>query len=401
MASNMFANLVSSYGLKSSGMQAIDVISGIPVKLVNNNGNATVYLYVGDKQKASSLAATMAETAKSMGLVKPRASGDNIYFGFKKARMAVEEYSHIREIISSNAGSLNNDQCPYCFMNGCDVAGMYKGGVARKMHRQCYLNNRNNEMEKIENADGNYITGIIGALLAAIIIVAFAEVLVLGAERIFYILYIAFPLFIAGGFRFGKGPYGAGGTFCHVVISVLAMFAYFYIQGCYYAADWYNISMLDAVPYFGDIMSIILDPEFIKYSALEIVLFVIGLLVAIFSNPTSKKNGRKSVQQNDVFITPVSGTDFSGYDTYHTYEDKSWQNYNQDSAQNTYTDAYGTQQTANSATTTQNYQSAYDNIMNPGANTDAYGNQTGNTASNDYVDVYGNNQGGNNNGFGN
>ncbi len=380
MASNMFANLVSSYGLKSSGMQAIDVINGIPVKLVNNNGTATVYLYVGDKQKAASIAASMADTAKNMGLVKPRANGDNIYFGFKKARMAVEEYSHIREMISNNAGALNNDQCPYCFMGSCDVAGMYKGGVARKMHRQCYLNNRNSEMDKIENADGNYITGIIGAILAAILIVALADVLVLGAERVFYILYIAFPLFIAGGFRFGKGPYGAGGTFCHVTISVLAMFVYFYIQGCYYAADWYNITILDAVPYFGDIMSIILDPEFIKYSALEIVLFVIGLLAAIFANPTSKKNGRKTVQQNDVFITPVSRVNYSGYDNY--------------------SDSYGTQ-TAETTTTTENYQSAYDNIMNSGANTDVYGNQANNTASNDYVDVYGNNGDGNNNGFGN
>ncbi len=384
MASNMFANLVSSYGLKSSGMQAIDVINGIPVKLVNNNGVATVYVYAGDKQKASTIAAGMQDAAKSRGLVKPRAYGESIAFGFKKPRMAVAEYEQIREIISSNAGSLNNDQCPYCFMGGCDVAGMYKGGVARKMHRQCYLNNRNSQMDKIENSDGNYVTGILGAIGAAILIVAFADLLVLGAERVFYLLYIAFPLFIAGGFRLGKGPYGAGGTFCHVTISVLAMFVYFYIQGCYYAADWYNISMLDAAPYVGDIMSIIMDPEFIKYSALEIVLFVVGLLVAIFSNPTSKKNGRKEVQQNDVFITPISAADYSGYNTYHTYEDKSWQN------TNTYQDPYNTGAAANTTTETQNFQNAYDNIMN-------------NPGTNDYVDVYANNGSNssenNNNGF--
>ena len=369
MASNMFGNLVSSYGLKCSGMQAIDVINGIPVKIVNNNGAATVYVWVGDKQKASSLASSMADAAKSYGLVKPRAAGENIYFGFKKARMAVEEYQQIREIISANAASLNNDQCPYCFMSGCDIAGMYKGGVARKMHRQCYLNNRNTAMDKIENSDGNYVTGILGALGAAILIVAFADLMVLGAERIFYLLYIAFPLFIAGGFRLGKGPYGVGGTICHVTISVLAMFTYFYIQGCYYAADWYNCTMLDAVPYFGDILSIILDPEFIKYSALEIILFIVGLLVAIFANPTSKSNGRKEIQQNDVFVTPITSSDFSGFDGYHTYEDKSFQNTNDD------------------------YMAQF--------NQNAYGDQNSAPASNDYVDAYGNDSQNNNNGFGN
>ena len=204
MASTMFANLVSSYGLKSSGAQAIDVINGIPVKLLNTNGTATVYLYVGDKNKAATVISNMQEAAKSYGLAKPKVSGENIIFGFKKARMAVDEYDKIRNIISNNAGSLINDQCPYCFMGGCDVVGMFKGATARRMHRACFLNNRNTEMDKIENADGNYITGILGAIGAAIIIVALAEFLVLGAERIFYILYIAFPLFIAGGFRFGR-----------------------------------------------------------------------------------------------------------------------------------------------------------------------------------------------------
>ncbi len=302
-------------------MQAIDVINGIPVKLVNNNSTATVYLYVGDKQKAASIAASMADTAKNMGLVKPRANGDNIYFGFKKARMAVEEYSHIREMISNNAGALNNDQCPYCFMGSCDVAGMYQGTIARRMHRACYLNKRNSDMEKINNSDGNYITGIIGAIIAAIIIVAIAEALVIGASRILYILYLGFPLFIAGGFRLGKGPYGPMGSFCHIAVSILAIYFYFYIQGCWYASYMYGISMTEAVPYFGDVMKIVMDPAFLKDGALEIVLFVVGLVIALFANPTSKAQGRKGVQQNDVFITPLSMVDtgFSGADTYQPF----------------------------------------------------------------------------------
>ena len=369
MAVNSFANIVNSYGLKSNGMQAIDVVSGVPVRIVNSNGVASVFVYAGGKDKAAMIAGPIISAAQSMGLAKPRVQGDSITFGFKKPMMAVEDYSNIRQIISNNAGVLNFDQCPYCFMGGCDTVGIYKNATAAKMHRACYMKNRNTEMDKIENCDGNYVTGILGAIGAAILIILLAEFLVLGAERIFYILYIAFPLFIAGGFRFGKGPYGAKGTICHVTVSILAMFVYFYIQGCYYAAEWYEISILDAVPYFGDIMSIILDPEFIRYSALEIVLFVIGLLVAIFANPTSKKNGRKAVEQNDVFLTPITTGDYA---------------------------AFG------AATTTEQYQNAYDNsVAGSDQTVDIYGNPVNNAPQNDYVDVYGNNGQNNNNGFGN
>jgi hypothetical protein len=206
-------------------------------------------------------------------------------------------------------------------MGSCDVAGMYKGTTARRMHRQCFLNSRNTEMEKINTSDGNYITGIIGAILAAIIMVAISEVLVIGLQRIFYILYLGFPLFIAGGFRLGKGPYGAAGSFCHITVSILAMYVYFYIQGCWYASYMYGISMTEAVPYFGDVMKIVMDPAFLKDGALEIVLFVVGLVIALFANPTSKAQGRKGVQQNDVFITPLSMVDtgFSGADTYQPF----------------------------------------------------------------------------------
>ena len=368
MASPAFGNLVSSYGLKSNGMSAMDVVAGVPVRITNYQGNPTVYIYAKDKETASVIASNMKDAAKNAGIMAPKASGDSVTFGFKKPRLVVDHYQKIRDLIAANAASFNFDQCPYCFMGSCDVAGMFKGTTARKMHRACFLNNRNSEMDKINNSDGNYITGIIGAILAAVIIVAIADLLVLGADRVFYILYLGFPLFIAGGFRLGKGPYGPMGTFCHVTVSILAMYAYFYIQGCYYASQWYGITIAQAVPYFGDIMEIVLDPEFIRLSALEIVLFVVGLLIAIFANPTSKKQGRKAVQQNDVFITPLStvNTGFSGADTYQPFG----------STQNStagYDTSYGTQ----NAFDTQNAygtQNSYDQQSGDGTQ-GSYGNQ--------------------------
>ena len=123
---------------------------------------------------------------------------------------------------------------------------------------------------------------------------------------------------------------------------------------------------------------------------------VIGCLIAIFANPTSKKQGRKAVQQNDVFITPLStvNTGFSGADTYQPFG----------STQNStagYDTSYGTQ----NAFDTQNVygtQNSYDQQSGDGAQ-GSYGDQNLQSAqnvNNDWVDVYGQHSDNNNNSTG-
>ena len=62
MASGVFANIVSSFGLKSNGTNAIDVINGIPVRIMNTNGDATVYVFCG-KEKAPSVLGPIRDAA--------------------------------------------------------------------------------------------------------------------------------------------------------------------------------------------------------------------------------------------------------------------------------------------------------------------------------------------------
>ena len=346
-----FPNIVNSFGLKSNGTSAIDVVGGVPVRIGNYKGNATVYLNVGSKERAQAVIGPMVESAASFGLSKPHVSGETISFGFKSATAAVDNYEKIRQIISQNASQLAVDQCPYCNMSNCDVAGMFNSSIAKRMHRQCYLNQRNAKMDSIRNSEGNYLTGIIGAILAAAIMITIANVMVLGMNAILYILYLAFPLAIAGGFRLLKGPYGAMATFIHIVISFLAMFVYFYVQGCYVASLWYKVSMIEAVPYFSDVVEIITDSSFVQDSAKEIVLFIVGIIIVLVANPTSKRQGTKSVQQDDVFIIPVSpigmpygsAAETSSYDSFNQNTDAFGQN----------TDSFG--QSSDPYDTSQNY----------------------------------------------
>ena len=390
MASPAFGNIVSSFGLKSNGFSAIDVIAGIPVRISHYQGNPTVYIYAGDKENARSLAAAMNDSAKNMGIMAPKASGESITFGFKKPRLAVDHYDKIRELITANSGQFSNlDKCPYCFMGNCDVAGMYKGATARKMHRQCFLNHRNSEMDKIEHAEGNYFTGILCAVIAAALIVALLAVIAIGANKYYPFLCLIFPILVGGAFRLGKGPYGPMGTFCHVTVSILAMYAFFYSIGCYRASLMYRVTMVEAIPYFGDIMGIITDPQFMKDCAPFIVLFIIGLLIACFASPTSKKEGRKNVQQNDVFITPLSSvnTGFTGYDTYNPFGNTSTQNPTAE-----YNTSYGNQDPYGNQNTygTQNTYGSQNTSTDQSA-------QTGTQAGSGWVDVYAQHSDNNNN----
>lgn len=367
---NTFGNIVSSYGLKSNGMNAIDVIAGVPVRVWNYQGNATVYVYAGSKENASVVAAKMKDAAKSAGIKAPKVSRDTITFGFKSTRYAVDHYQKIRELITANASSLTFDQCPYCFMGSCDVAGMFQGVSARRMHRQCFLGKRNIDMDMVNNSEGNYLTGIICALIAGAVMVAIDAAMIIGSDEYYPFLFLILPLLIAGAFRLGRGPYGAKGTLCHVVISLLSMFSFFYILGTYKASIMYHVTMAEAAEYFGDIIAIIIDPSFIKIVGEFAVLFVIGLVIAIFANPTRKSQGRKAVRQNDVFITPLSSvnTGFSGDDTYHAYGTQN--------ASGGYDTSYGTRNTYGS-------QSTYE-TQNTYGSQNTYGDQNSYTGQNIY-----------------
>ena len=77
MAAGTFSNIVNSYGLKSNGYNAIDVVNGIPVRINNYQGNATVFVYVG-KEKAQSIIGAIKEAAVAQELRKPAINGDAI-----------------------------------------------------------------------------------------------------------------------------------------------------------------------------------------------------------------------------------------------------------------------------------------------------------------------------------
>ena len=363
-----FSNIVNSYGLKSSGVNALDVVSGVPVRIWNSNGTAVASIFMSSKSSADAACNVLKNAASAAGIPKPRTNGTSLSFSFGNSFKAVAQYQEFRNIISTNRSYFTLDQCPYCNMGNCDCAGLYKSTTAIKMHKACYERDKASQLTKLDSFDGNIVSGIIAALVAAIALIAITACIRYYAEYIIFLLYLGIPLMIGGAFRFGKGPYGKVGTICHFTISVFAVFGYFYLLACMLAADYYRVSVFTALAYFGEIMEI-LKENVISNCVEEIVLFAVGLILVLVMNPTSKKLAAKSIQANDGLLTPIASIN-PGFETYNPFG-------NTDSYNTSYNDVYGNQ------------------------STDAFGNTAGTAANNDYVDVYGNSSSNDNNGFGN
>ena len=366
---NAYLNIVNSYGLKSSGINAIDVDSGVPVRVWNSNGTAIATVFASSKTSAESACNVLKNAASAVKLAKPRNNGTSITFTFGNSFKAVEQYQQFRDIIANNAAYFNVDQCPDCNMSGCDTVGLYKNNTAIKMHRACYEREKTSQLTNLNSFDGNFVTGILAALVCMIVWVFITALIRYHASYVIYPLYFGMPFAVGYAFKFGKGPYGTGGTICHFLISLVGVFLYVYLLGCMLATDYFGISLFTAIPYVSDILEIIVEAEILGDIALELILFIVGLVAVLVVNPTSKKLAAKNIADGDKLLVPIvpEGATFETYNPF-------------------------------GSTDTQNASSAYDAY-----NTQTlYGDQNAANTTNDWRDVYAQNSDNNNNNtFGN
>lgn len=115
--------------------------------------------------------------------------------------------------------------CTLCKQGGCDAligGGFYYAPV----HRRCVDEKENKTVVAAERneADGNYITGVIGAILGAFVGVIPSLITSLFMERIYSLLFALIPLCIYGGYKLFKGKMNKFVIVLSVVLSVLSVF---------------------------------------------------------------------------------------------------------------------------------------------------------------------------------
>lgn len=209
----------------SNGL-AYGVLEEYPVAVVYNSATRfalNVSVETGDlKEKMKALN----KENKKLRFTKAK-DGVNVYIQVGNQHPEDDYRAQTGEVLSilRRVGVRPASACAMCKQGGCDAL-IGGGAYYVPVHRRCVDQKENQavvEAEKNE-ADGNYITGVIGALLGAFVGVIPSLITTLFMERIYSLLFALIPLCIYGGYKLFKGKMNKFVIVLSVVLSVLSVF---------------------------------------------------------------------------------------------------------------------------------------------------------------------------------
>lgn len=168
----------------------------------------------------------------------------------------LDSYVTAMETVASamrEAGVGVPDQCPICRQRECDSLGLVDG-VYQPAHRACCENRSYSTVTRAEvNAqNGSYVTGILGAILGALIASVPTLLTTWFLERIYALLFILIPLGAYHGYRLLRGKMNKMVGVVTVIISLLMPFVMDQILFYLVVATSFGIvpSLLETVPLY-------------------------------------------------------------------------------------------------------------------------------------------------------
>lgn len=139
--------------------------------------------------------------------------------------ITVDALNAIAENLSSAKRPINNPKkCAVCKKEDCDSAALVGGSFVR-VHRQCVEEENRKEVESADQnqLSGSHITGLIGAILGAIVGCIPSLFTICFLEYEFGLLFAAIPIASFYGYKLFKGRRGAGAA---VLVSLASLAAF-------------------------------------------------------------------------------------------------------------------------------------------------------------------------------
>lgn len=133
--------------------------------------------------------------------------------------------------IGRNNGIYFSDICPYCGHGNTDAVMCYEKSTDRfqlsyrAVHTECVNSLRNAANEAKVNDEGNYFTGIIGAIIGMILGVVLNVAVIFGTERIYAMLCALIPLGAFFGYKLLKGRMNSFAIVISIICSALGAVA--------------------------------------------------------------------------------------------------------------------------------------------------------------------------------
>lgn len=123
------------------------------------------------------------------------------------------------------------DTCPICKQGHCNGLAFLRGGYV-PTHLACVEGQTQATLDKAERetVSGNYVTGLIGALLGGVVGTIPNVLAAVWAERVVALLYALIPICAYYGYKLLRGKMNRGAFVCTLVASVVNLFVMQYIQ---------------------------------------------------------------------------------------------------------------------------------------------------------------------------
>lgn len=164
----------------------------------------------------------------------------------------------------SNGGCTPPTRCPFCKKSDCDAVALTETGYV-SVHRACVQRRAENTQNaaEVNEVSGNYITGILGALVGGLVGILPALLLIFLTDRIYSLLYALIPICTYLGYKLFRGKMNRAALVTTVVVSIFHLFTleqlYFYGMVVRGLGFWPNL--LDTIQLYlyymtpGDIAS--------------------------------------------------------------------------------------------------------------------------------------------------
>ncbi len=170
------------------------------------------------------------------------------------------------------------DACAVCGRSGGDMAAPQNGGVYAPVHKGCLEGSVEAARDKarLNAVNGSYLLGFVGAVLGMLVGIIPSLFTIIAMSRIYVLLFMLIPICVYAGYKLLKGRMNYTALVLSILLSVVGLFAIFYIQLIYVLVDEgltvkQSLDLLSLFDQKELLLEIVKTEDFVKCAIFEAV----------------------------------------------------------------------------------------------------------------------------------
>lgn len=306
-----FSDFAAARGCRQVQNDAFGIYRGYPFAVhykKGGQGQLTAAFKFGSKTPKS-LLKEMRAALKPYGASPMSYAPDRVGFLLAGKEGAEENFdnalSALAELFTA-AGLTPPTVCPFCKGNGCDTLAFVGGGYV-PVHRACLDRALagNATAARRSMQQGNYFTGILGALAGGLVGALPSLLTIWFASRVFALLFALIPICAYQGYKLCRGRLNRVATVVTILSSILQVFVLeqllFYISVVDYYGIWPSI-FSSMILYFR----LYTPGDMIASMATQLVFVALGIWISWRMITQTGGTALQSVQYINATVAPYA-----------------------------------------------------------------------------------------------